>query len=133
MTTQVQNLVKTKRIIHAQIIICSGCCCGHTEKDKPHIPIDWLKSTWKEHKLIKHVQLTISGCLGPCDIANVVHVITARKQFRLGQVTEEWQYTSLFDWLKDCAKEGKLMPFPSWFYKYHFENFHQINGYQQTQ
>ena len=54
-----------------QILLCEGCCCGRTDRGFKPVPFDWIKQQWKEHKLSKTVDLTITGCLGPCDLANV--------------------------------------------------------------
>ena len=34
---------ETKRQVIGQIIVCQGCCCGATHKDRPAIPAEWLK------------------------------------------------------------------------------------------
>lgn len=36
------------------------------------MPDEWLKTEWRARRLLKNVHLSISGCLGPCDMANVV-------------------------------------------------------------
>jgi cobaltochelatase CobN len=60
----------------AQILLCKGCCCGKTERGLPEVPVDRIKSVWKAEKLNRGAQLTISGCLGPCDVPNVAVVVT---------------------------------------------------------
>jgi hypothetical protein len=67
--------LKTKRLVVGQVTICRGCCCGDTERGRPAVPVEWLKNEWRARGLLKRVQLTISGCVGPCDVPNVV-VIT---------------------------------------------------------
>ena len=72
---QLQNItlqsLSTKRQVLGQILVCSsGCCCGQTNKEVPAIPVDWLKKSWKEAGLLRSIQLTITGCLGPCDLTN---------------------------------------------------------------
>jgi hypothetical protein len=61
----------TKRQPLAQLLFCQGCCCGRTDRGHPEVPAGRLKAVWKAEKLNRSVQLTISGCLGPCDVANV--------------------------------------------------------------
>src|ERR1700758_1593557 len=68
--------LKTKRLVIGQITICRGCCCGNVERGLPEVPVEWLKSEWRKRGLLKRVQLTISGCVGPCDVPNVI-VITS--------------------------------------------------------
>src|SRR5690242_15380508 len=45
----------TKRRVIAQVTICSGCCCGNTERGLPAVPVDWLKSEWRKRGLLKRV------------------------------------------------------------------------------
>ena len=63
---------ETKRRVIGQLIVCQGCCCGATYKGRPEVPAEWLKTEWRKRGLLKRVHLTISGCLGPCDVPNVV-------------------------------------------------------------
>ena len=68
-----EPLATARGRVLGQIVICEGCCCGRPDKGFPPFPRDWLKQQWKDAKLNKSVQLTISGCLGPCDLANVFY------------------------------------------------------------
>jgi hypothetical protein len=43
------------------------------------VPVEWLKQEWRKRGLLKHVQPSVSGCLGPCDVPNVVAI--QRKQY----------------------------------------------------
>jgi predicted metal-binding protein len=104
--------VDTKRKVIAQVLICSGCCCGRTEKGRPPVPLDWLKSEWKHRKLLKSVQLTISGCLGPCDLANVVCITSPAGSTWLGNITAQEAYDALVNWVQASADAGVLLPLP---------------------
>jgi hypothetical protein len=73
--THLDYPLKTKRLVVGQVTVCRGCCCGDTERGRPEVPVEWLKNEWRKRGLLKRVQLTISGCVGPCDVPNVV-VIT---------------------------------------------------------
>lgn len=86
------------------------------------MPVDWLKGIWKERRLRKEVQLTIAGCLGPCDIANVVCIVMADRQVWLGGLTEQWQYEALLEWGTDVAESG-LVPLPASLLPLAFERF----------
>src|SRR5258708_3175753 len=61
--------LRTKRLV---MIVCQGCCCGGVERGRPEVPTEWLKGEWRRRGLLKRLQLSISGCLGPCDVPNVV-------------------------------------------------------------
>jgi cobaltochelatase CobN len=69
--------LKTKRLVIGQITVCRGCCCGNVERGLPEVPVEWLKNEWRKRGLLKRVQLTISGCVGPCDVPNVVLITTS--------------------------------------------------------
>jgi hypothetical protein len=96
-------LLTTKRKVIAQVFVCLGCCCGQVERGRPAVPSDWLKAEWRKRGLLKRVQLTISGCLGPCDVPNVVAIVTQTKTVWLGNISGRDQYELLLDW----ASRGK--------------------------
>jgi cobalt/nickel transport system ATP-binding protein len=113
----------TKRMVHAQMAVCLGCCCGRVDKGKPEVPVDRLKSAWKENKLLKFVQLSISGCLGPCDVPNVVKISSARGQEWIGDIKDPAEYELLIDWAKRVKAEDSLLPLPAPFDGRRFDPF----------
>ena len=106
-----------------QIVVCEGCCCGQTDKGFKPVPRDWIKQLWKDEKLNKSVQLTISGCLGPCDLANVLCVISPEGMRWLGGLQEQWQYDLLPDWANASRDAGVLMELPAELNRHRFERF----------
>jgi hypothetical protein len=104
--------VQTKRLVLAQINVCNGCCCGKVEKKRPEVPLDWLKSEWKSRGLLKRVQLSISGCLGPCDVANVVMITSSQGTQWLGGLNCQRHYDLLIDWAERSKNEDRLQPLP---------------------
>lgn len=60
------------RIQDGHLFVCNGCCCGRTDKGFPALPLDEFKQQWKKRGIRRRIHLTISGCLGPCPLANVV-------------------------------------------------------------
>lgn len=105
-------MVATKRQALAHVLVCSGCCCGRTEKGKPPIPLDWLKTNWKQRGLLRSVQLTISGCLGPCDLTNVVAILTPQAQIWLGGISDQAEYELLLEWATASAQANEVLPLP---------------------
>ncbi len=105
----------TKRLELGNVAVCLGCCCGNTAKGKPAVPIDWLKKEWRARGLLKQIQLTISGCLGPCDIPNVVAISDERGTQWLGGITEFSQYQSLLEWAISSVNAGELLLLPDEF------------------
>ncbi len=63
----------------AHLMVCAkGCCCGRTERGFAGVPVDFYKAEYKKRKIRKLVQLTMSGCLGPCPVANVALLVLRR-------------------------------------------------------
>jgi hypothetical protein len=108
--------LKTKRLVVAQITICRGCCCGDTERGRPEVPVEWLKNEWRKRGLLKRVQLTISGCVGPCDVPNVVVITRPSGTEWLGNIAEVEQYRSLLEWAVRCRDAGEMLALPSEFH-----------------
>lgn len=106
-------LPSTKRQVLAQVVVCLGCCCGRTDRGRPEVPVDWLKAEWKGRRLLKPVQLTISGCLGPCDVPNVVAVHDAHGTTWLAHLTERAHFVALVDWATAVAAAGRVLPLPA--------------------
>jgi predicted metal-binding protein len=106
-------VLTTKRKVIAQMFVCQGCCCGQVERGRPAVPAEWLKQEWRKRGLLKRVQLTISGCLGPCDVPNVVSIVTCEKTFWLGNISRQDQYQSLLDWASRSKDSGGACEIPS--------------------
>lgn len=106
----------TKRLCDAQLLVCAlGCCCGRTDKGKPAVPVEWLKAEWKRRRLNPRVQLTITGCLGPCDLANIVGVVTAEGPLWLGGLHTSEHFEALLDWASAVHAAGRPEPLPPLF------------------
>jgi len=103
---------QTKRQSLMQVVVCVGCCCGRVERGKPQVPVDWLKAQWKAARLNPYIQLTISGCLGPCDLPNVVAVLTATGQQWIGQLDRQEHYEALAQWGRACGAARRVEPLP---------------------
>ena len=82
----------------AQISICDGCCCGKKEKGHPEVPVQWLKQEWKVRGLLKRVHLSVSGCLGPCDMPNVVMITNSEGTQWLARLYSRRHFAMLADW-----------------------------------
>lgn len=109
--------LKTKRLVVGQATICRGCCCGNKERGLPDVAVEWLKNEWRKRGLLKRVQLTISGCVGPCDVPNVVVVTSSSGTEWLGNIDKFEPYRSLPEW--PC---GAGMPAKCWHYRLSFRD-----------
>jgi cobaltochelatase CobN len=86
--------LQTKRKVIGQMTVCSGCCCGAVHRGKPEVPVEWLKNEWRSRGLLKVLQLTIAGCMGPCDLNNVVRISGPAEDVWLGGVDRFQLYSS---------------------------------------
>src|SRR5207253_2676860 len=97
----------------AHLMVCAkGCCCGHTERGFAGVPIDFYKQEYKRRKIRKLVQLTMSGCLGPCPLANVVLLFFDGKPLWFQGVNRPGQIVALYDYLDSMLAADRLLPPP---------------------
>jgi cobaltochelatase CobN len=121
----VNNALMTKRMVIGQVTVCSGCCCGAVHRGKPEVPIEWLKQEWRKRGILKKVQLTVSNCLGPCDLPNVVRISDAGRDTWLGKVERIEQYQALVDWAAESMVAGTCLPLPEQFEFIRFNPFRE--------
>ena len=77
------------------------------------MPVEWLKKEWKTRGLIKRVHLTITGCLGPCDIPNVVSISNSAGAVWLALMDSQQHYDALADWAEHSKNADRLLPLPA--------------------
>ncbi len=118
-----ENLATARGRVLGQIVFCEGCCCGQTDRGFKALPREWIKHQWKVEKLNRSVQLTFSGCLGPCDLVNVVCVVSAERMQWFGDLQEQWQYDLLLDWAIASRDAGALIEMPAELNRLRFERF----------
>jgi len=124
MRPQTATAVSTKRPMLGQISVCNGCCCGQTQKGHSEVPVEWLKQEWKYRGLLKRVHLTITGCLGPCDVPNVVLITSVEGTQWLAEISQRRQYEMLADWAEQSKIADRLLPLPREF------NTHRLAAYR---
>jgi len=108
-------MLQTKRKVIGQLIVCQGCCCGVVHKGRPNVPVEWLKDEWRNRGLLKRFQLSVSGCVDPCDIPNVVVVNSESGSQWMGNIRDINQYRSLVEWAAPSVKAGHLLDLPQEF------------------
>ena len=96
----------------ADVIVCSGCCCGNLQKGYDEVPIDLLQELWQKNQLEENVKLTISGCLGPCSKRNVAVVKTNQGLIWLGGLSNQSHYEALADWASEYSKNDSNTEIP---------------------
>jgi len=120
---EVSPTLTTKHMVIGQVVVCSGCCCGAVNRGRPEVPVDWLKREWRARGLLKNIQLTVSGCLGPCDLPNVVRISGPSSEVWLGNINGTDQYTRLVDWADQSRIAGAFLPLPDEFEGLRFNPF----------
>lgn len=58
------------------------------------------------------MQLTISGCVGPCDVPNVVVIQSETGSLWLANITDFNQYRTLVEWAARSVDAGHLIELP---------------------
>ncbi|HEX8202682.1 MAG TPA: (2Fe-2S) ferredoxin domain-containing protein [Isosphaeraceae bacterium] len=106
-----------------QVLLCKGCCCGRTDRGLPAVPVERIKAAWKAEKLNRAVQLTISGCLGPCDLPNVAVVVSASGTTWFGRLDGDGHYDALIAWARAGLAEGAVGAEPEGWAELRFERF----------
>jgi hypothetical protein len=96
----------------AQLLVCSGCCCGHLEKGRASVPVTWLREQWAEHGLGPTIGLSITDCLGPCNRSNVACLKVALTTTWLYGLGEPALYEALLAWAIASNAAGRLLPLP---------------------
>lgn len=104
-------------------MLCKGCCCGRTDRGLPEVPVERIKAVWKAEKLNRGVQLTISGCLGPCDLPNVAVLVTATGTQWYGLIDGDAHYDALIAWARACVAGGANLPPPDLLARHRFDRF----------
>ena len=74
--------------------------------------MEWLKQEWKLRGLLKRVHLTITGCLGPCDVPNVIAITSSEGTQWLARITTRRQYLMIADWAEQSKNADRLLPLP---------------------
>ena len=103
------------------VIVCNGCCCGNLEKGYDEVPVEFLEQAWVENKLGQEAQLTISGCLGPCSMRNVVLLKSEDRLTWLGGLSGEEDYESLVNWACEYSRSEIEAVLPEGLQKLEFE------------
>ena len=94
---------------------------GHDE-----VPVEFLKKAWAERNLEKEIQLTISGCLGTCEMRNVVLLRTDGDRIWLGRLGEKVEYEAIVEWASNSANIEGAPNLPAVLKKLEFEGNQQL-------
>lgn len=111
--TREDGQTKQVRVQDGHLFVCQGCCCGRTDKGIPPLPLEEFKSQWKDRGIRRRFHLTISGCLGPCALANVVLLVFRGKSVWLHSINSPSDVDSIYGWVERMlVAESYLEPPP---------------------
>jgi predicted metal-binding protein len=117
------NSLTTKRLVIGHVLVCQGCCCGAVERGRPEVPAEWLKAEWRSRGLLKRLQLSICGCLGPCDVPNVVVIASETSSRWFGNIAGRDMYRDILDWASASVAANRLLDPPKSFAGHSIEPF----------
>ena len=91
-------VVVTQRRAH--LSYChDSCCCGDVSRGYAPVPVDTFKEEWLRRRLRRTVHLTKGGCLGPCELANVVSLVFDGRAVWFQAVNAPDQVRLIFDYI----------------------------------
>lgn len=103
---------KQIRIQDGHLFVCNGCCCGRTDKGFPALPLDDFKRQWKQRGIRRRFHLTISGCLGPCPLANVVLLQFHGRSLWFHSINQPEDVNVIYDYVERMLLAGTIMDVP---------------------
>ena len=93
------------------LIVCArGCCCGRDDKGKPAVPVDYYKAEYKRRGIRDRVQLTMSGCIGPCPLLNVALVLFDGKRVWFQSINHPSQIRAIYDYIDRMLAADRFLP-----------------------
>lgn len=114
---------KKIRVQDGQLFVCHGCCCGRTEKGFPALPLDEFKRQWKARGMRRRFHLTISGCLGPCSLANVVLIQFRGESVWLHSIASGQDVTDIYDYVEQMMLAERYLCPPLSLAGRHFQRY----------
>jgi cobaltochelatase CobN len=114
---------KEIRIQDGHLFVCNGCCCGRTEKGFPALPLEEFKRQWKQRGIRRRFHLTISGCLGPCPLANVVLLVFRGRSVWFHSINSAADVDLLYDYAERMLLARTYLDPPPELAKRFFERY----------
>jgi cobaltochelatase CobN len=121
--TRADGVAKEIRIQDGHLFVCQGCCCGRTDKGFPPLPLDEFKRQWKERGIRRRFHLTISGCLGPCPLANVVLIVFRGRSVWLHSINSPDDVDLIYSYVECMLRAECYLDPPAGLAERHFERY----------
>jgi cobaltochelatase CobN len=111
------------RIQDGHLFVCQGCCCGRTDKGFPALPLEEFKRQWKERGIRRRFHLTVSGCLGPCPLANVILIQFHGQSVWLHSINSPSDVTLIYDYVERMLLDESYLDPPAALAGRHFQRY----------
>jgi cobaltochelatase CobN len=121
--TRADGVPKQIRIQEGHLFVCHGCCCGQTQKGFPASPVEEFKRQWKSRGIRRRFHLTISGCLGPCTLANVVMMQFQGHSVWFHSIDHPEDVASIYDYVESMLQEQCYLDPPASLASRHFQRY----------
>jgi cobaltochelatase CobN len=121
--TREDGAAKQIRVQDGHLFICNGCCCGRTDKGFPALALEEFKREWKRRGIRRRVHLTVSGCLGPCPLANVILLQFRGESLWLHSINHREDVDLVYDYLESMLLEGAWLEPPEGLAGRRFERY----------
>jgi cobaltochelatase CobN len=87
------------------------------------LPLDEFKRQWKERGIRRRFHLTISGCLGPCPLANVILIIFRGRTVWLHSINSPDDVTLIYGYVERMLRAESYLDPPAGLVERHFERY----------
>ena len=114
---------KSIRVQDGHLFVCQGCCCGRTDKGFPPLPLEEFKRQWKERGIRRRFHLTISGCLGPCPLANVVLIQFRGRSVWLHSINHPYDVDLIYSYIERMLRRQRYLDPPGELAARHFQRY----------
>ena len=126
--TRADGATKEIRIQDGHLFVCQGCCCGRTDKGFPALPLDEFKRQWKARGIRRRFHLTISGCLGPCPLANVVLILFRGRTAWFHSINNSEDVDMIYSYVERMLFAESYLDPPAGLAERHFDRYVVATG-----
>jgi cobaltochelatase CobN len=98
---------------------------------KIRIQLDQFKKQWKDRGIRRRFHLTISGCLGPCPLANVVLIQFRGQSVWLHSINNEDDVRLIYDYVEQMLHANSYLPPPLGLVERHFQRY-EVDTIEQS-
>jgi len=127
--TRADGVAKQIRVQDGHLFICNGCCCGRTDKGFPALPLEDFKTQWKKRGIRRRLHLTISGCLGPCPLANVVLLQFRGHSMWFHSINRDDDVNLIYDYVEQMLLAETVLDPPGDLASRQFERYFSSNSF----